>query len=195
MALVPLASATDLSDRGIDVTDTAAVSAFLASASEAVRDAAGCAISEVTATVSLEGSSTRWLPLPGWAIRSVDEVLIDGSAVTDAVLASGRLWRRNGWSACGEPSLVTVTYSQGVTEVPADIVDLVCSLVGAALAAKTDGGYAANTGLQYESIDDYRVGYATGADAVASVMELPTRTKQALASRFGAGVAVTGSYS
>lgn len=195
MALAPLATATDLSDRGIDTDDIAAVAAFLASASEAVRSAAGCSISELTATVALEGDSSRWLQLPGWAITSVDEVDIDGTVVTDARLASGRLWRRCGWQADCGPALVTVTYTQGLTEVPADIVDLVCSLVGAALAAMTDGGYAANTGLQYESIDDYRVGYATGNDAVASVMELPARTKQSLAERFGSAVAVTGTYS
>lgn len=194
MALAPLATATDLSARGISTDDTDAVDAFLAAASAAVRDAAGCTISATSSTINTEGGSGRWLPLPGWAITSVDEVAISGTVVTDALLVSGRLWRRCGWLDCYEPAIVTVTYSQGLSEVPADIVDLVCSLVGAALASAPEGGYAATTGKQYESIDDYRVGYTTGADAVASVMELPTRTRQSLAARFGTAVTVTGAY-
>lgn len=47
MALATLAVAADLSARGIPVTDTAGVAAFLASASAAVRDAAGTPISQL----------------------------------------------------------------------------------------------------------------------------------------------------
>ena len=52
MALSPLATLTDLLTRGVDPSDPDRALAALDSASEAVRDAAGCPISEVSATVS-----------------------------------------------------------------------------------------------------------------------------------------------
>lgn len=195
MALTPLATAADLSARGIDVTDTFAVITQLDAASAAIRAAAGCAISRQTSTVTLWTESSRRIELPARPVVSVATVVLDGVTLTlntDYVLRGSSLWSLGGaWQEPGSiPGALVVTFTHGFAEVPADIVDLTCALAGAGLAAVADG-FAANTGKQYESIDDYRVGFAIGADAVVSVMELPDRTARSLRRRFGSGGAVS----
>lgn len=197
MALASLAVTADLSARGIPTTDTAGVAALLAAAQAAVRDAAGCAISKETSTVTLSTEASNRLELPSRPVHSVAAVSLDGEALTvgtDVLLRGSALWLVDGpWQRRGAvPGEVVVTFTHGLETVPADIVDLVCSLVAGGLAAKA-AGYEAHTGVQYESTDDYRVGYLTGDDAVASVMELPERTKRSLRKRFGSQVLVAGS--
>lgn len=198
MALSPLATVADLSDRGIDTTDSDAVAAQLAAASAAIRDAAGCAISRHSSTVTMWTEASRRIELPSRPVVSVESVELDGVVLvdgTDYVLRGSSLWRLNGvWAHSGDvPSELVVAFTHGLLEVPADIVDLTCALAGAGLLAVADG-FTANTGKQYESIDDYRVGFATGDDAVVSVMEIPDRTARSLRRRFGAGgAAVVGS--
>lgn len=194
--LTALATTADLSARGIPVTDTDGVTAFLAAASSAVRGAAGCPISKETSTVTLSTEASRRLELPSRPVHSVASVTLDGEALTvgtDVLLRGSSLWREDPWQRQGAvPGEVVVTFTHGLETVPEDVVDLVCSLVAGALAAKA-AGYEAHTGVQYESTDDYRVGYLTGEDAVASVMELPERTKRALRRRFGSQALVAGS--
>jgi len=189
VALAPLASSADLTNRKIDTTDTAAVNALLASASAAVREAAGCTISRATVTVETPGTPEQWLTIPGWAVTSVTDVLVDGAAVTFKKVG-GRLWSAGGWQPSCEPTNVTMTITEGVTDVPEDIIDLVCSLVAGGLAAVA-GGFDPKRGMSYEKIDDYQYGMSTGADEVVSVMELPERTKHSLAERFGNSAFVT----
>lgn len=191
MALEPLAAAADLSARGIDTTTSwPRTKALLESASSAVRDAAGQAIAPLaTATVELVGGPERWLPLPMSPVRSVAAVSIDGTAVTDWRLRGGRLWRDCGWGSCG-PSAVVVTLDYGLDETPADIVDLVCSLVAAGMAS-AEGGYDPKRGVTNERIDDYSGSFATGETEVVTPMDLPQRTRAWLRSRFGGGVYVT----
>lgn len=193
MALAPLATTDDLSARGIDISDADRTAALLASASDAVRSAAGCTITSTEATISVGSPDGFWLPVPGWAVRSVADVDIDGTSVTDWRLISGRLWRAAGWRVDCGPSLVTLTYTQGLTETPADIVDLVCSLVAAGMSSAEDG-YDPHRGVSSERLDDYQVSFTRGEDEVVSVMELPQRTRAWLASRFAGGAAVTGTY-
>ncbi|MFE3382899.1 hypothetical protein, partial [Streptomyces anulatus] len=127
MALTPLAAVADLTARGltVDPSEAAVVGTFLEVASSAVRDAAGCPISQTTSTVVLEGEADARLRLPGPPVTAVATVLLDGAAVTDWRLTGGRLWRAAGWAGASGPSEVTVTYTHGLPTVPADIVDLV----------------------------------------------------------------------
>jgi len=197
VALAPLATAADLSAYGIDITNTTAVVQVLAAASAAVRDAAGCAITRETSTVTLSTDASQRFELPARPVVSVASVTLNGVTLTegtDYVLRGSNLWRvGQPWQERGDiPSELVVTFTHGLAETPADIVDLVCSLAGAALSAMSDG-YASHAGVQYESIDDYRVGYETGADATASVMELPERTRLSLRRRFGNPFMVAGS--
>lgn len=199
--LPPLATAADLDARGITPASDAQAVALLAAASAAVREAAGYVISRTPSTVTLPAPDGQWLPLPG-AVLSVESVSINGVAEPDFTLVDGMLWRHWGWrrhvswqSYRGALPRVTVTYTHGYEPVPADIVDLVCALVGSAVAA-AEGGYQATAGLQSRTrqIDDYRETdtYETGSAGVVGRMEIPKPTRDWLRNRFFGGVSTTG---
>lgn len=198
MAFAPLATTADLTARGIDTSETGKVDAFLQSASDEVRRAAGVPISRETLTIEIPGVSSQWLHLPVQPVTSVSSVEIDGEAITDHKLVGGHLWRQQGWMDAAssalffgvawtwEPVNVTVALTGGLTEVPTDIVDLVCAMVGHALAEADDGGYASRGDLTSARIDDYSEQYAGTAESkLAGPMELPEATRQRLRARFG----------
>lgn len=189
MALDPLATLDDLAELGLTVEndETTVANRYLAVASAAVRDAAGSPISQTTSTVTLEGDTGQRLRLPGLPVQSVAAVAIDGTAVTDWRLRSGALWRFGGWTNI-LPSDVVVTYTHGLPEVPADIVDLVGRLVAGAMASyrAEDGGASLGTQvITSERIGDYAVTF--GGDGLATDMELPAYLRERLAARFGGG--------
>lgn len=172
------------------------VAVFLDEASAAVREAAGVPISEATSTVVLAGTCDRWLRLPGPPVTAVDSVEIDESTVTDWKLSSSLLWRRCGWQATDEPTEVTVTAMEhGLPEVPADIVGMVCSLVGMALRAvrsSTDGAGTSPLPQDIVSvgIDDYRVAFRQDGDRNLTVFTIPKRVQRSLKARFGGGASM-----
>ena len=188
MALQHLATAADLADLGVDTSDVPLTETALAAATASVRDAAGVPISQATSTVTIQGTRSQWLDLPLSPVVEVTSVAIDGDPVDDYKVVGGSLWRRAYWSACGEPSLVTVTAMHGYLEVPADIKLLVAQLAAAVINAD---GIESHLGKQSESIDDYSVTYVTGSGSTAYVVELPARTRLMLRQRFGGGAAVT----
>ena len=194
MVLASLATTADLSARKIKVTDAALVASVLDSASAAVRDAAGVAITRQSTTINLTGSPEKWLPIPLAPVRGVSAVSIDGETVTDYRLRDGRMWRLAGWGNWYEPSDVQVTVDHGVDVVPADIVDLVCTLVAAGVVAATEGAYDPRRGISSERVDDYQVSFTRGPDEVVGVMVLPERTRAWLRQRFGGGVYVSGGF-
>ncbi|MGW1221459.1 hypothetical protein ACWD6O_13740 [Streptomyces californicus] len=190
MALTPLATVADLAARGltVDPPETAVIGTFLEVASAAVRDAAGCPISQTTSTVTLEGEPDTRLRLPGPPVTAVATVLLEGAPVTDWRLTGGRLWRAAGWATGSGPTDVTVTYTHGLPAVPADIIDLVCRIAAAALIShrsEDDGTGIAAADIRSERIGDYAVTY--GDDGLISDMELPDYLRERLAARFGGG--------
>lgn len=189
MALPNLAEQSDLLDRGVDVDDDALIEAMLAAASASVRNAAGSPILENESTVVLTAWGEQLLDLPGQPVTAVDTVEVEGVAVTDFKLANGRLWRRRGWGCASEPSDVEVTLTHGLPEVPADIVDLVCNLASAGAAAASSGE-SFDPRVLMERIDDYTVQFQQGAEAVASIMDLPAASRARLRARFGGGAEV-----
>jgi len=195
MALDPLATVADIEARGVTVDpgDVGTLTTFLGVASAAVREAAGCPIAPpVESTVVLEGSHSTWLTLPGLPVVSVQSVTEDGAPVTDFRLASGRLWRRCGWSYDYGPSLLTVTYTHGLAEPPADIVDMVCRLaLSGLIAAKSadDGSDLAASRVWQERIGDYFVMYRQDTAGVSEI-ELPQALAERLRARFGGGAAL-----
>lgn len=187
----PLATISDLAARDITHTSTHTLDTLLAAASAEVRSAAGVPISRETVTVSWPGTPRQWLTMPCQPIVSVADVLLDGDEITDWRKVGGRLWRRSGWAVRGEPVEVTATITGGLDPVPEDIVDLVCSMVGAGLARAVEGGYASRDDLASVRIDDFAESYITASgDRLAGVMELPRATRRRLAARFGGGAYV-----
>ena len=166
--------------------------ALLESVSSAVREAAGCPITQVTAQIGLAGTWEQFLSLPVGPVTAVTEVQVDGKPVSDWKLRDGRLWRAGGWGAQHRDISMTVTY--GYATVPADIVTLVCSFVGAGMIAAQDGDLVKDRSLAYTSIDDFREGYRTGDSESVDVTELPARVKNSLRARFASQTYVNGGY-
>jgi hypothetical protein len=162
---------------------------MLTVASSVVRAAAGSPILENESTVVLTGWGDRSLELPGKPVTAVSAVEVDGVAVTDYLLTdSGNLWCRYGWGCESDPVTVEVTMTHGLPTVPAHVVQLVCDLAIAGAKAAPDGAH--DQRVVAERIDDYSVTFADGAEAVASVMELPKMTHRWLRAQFGSGAGV-----
>lgn len=195
MALPNLAASSDLSARGVDVSNTALVAVMLAVASSVVRQAAQAPILATTSVVTLWGlDADHWLDLPGKPVTAVASVVHDGDTLTvedDYNLVDGRLWGASYWGDACEPLKVVVTMTHGLAAVPAHIVQLVCDLAIAGMKAASDG--ARDPRVLVESIDDYSVTFAQGAETVATAVELPKATKQALRKQFGGGAGIVTS--
>ncbi len=187
----PLATVGDLTDRDITIANMTLANTMLAVASAAVRGAAGSPISETTSTITYDGwRFERYLALFGLPVTAVATVTVDGTTATDwRLTGGGRLWRACGWGVDDGPAPVVVTQTHGLTTVTAEIVDLVCSYAAAGMAAATEG-FEAHAGKVAERIDDYSVTWAQGAEAVATVMEIPAGTRAWLSSMFGGSAAM-----
>lgn len=183
--MVSLASIADLSQLpAVDTTNDALAQIMLDAASTAIRDAAGCQISQETSTITVDALGGQRLKLPGVPVVSVASVLVDGASVTDWRLVQGGLWRRCGWGHHNSPVTVTVTYTHGFVAVPEDIKLLCCEFAAAGINAANES-LEVKARLAYEGVDDYRVGFQQGADQLAGVMEIPPLTRDRLAARFG----------
>jgi len=192
VTLAPLATTADLPAvwSGSDQAARA-----LAVATDAIRDAAGVPITQMTSTVVIDGDHDVLLRLPGPIVRdSVTDVTIDGHPTTDYRVVAEGLWRRHGWTRHGEPAPVEMTFTFGLPVVPADVGDLCVQLAVAWLQHDAAGG-GSNAGVQMVRIDDAQEQYtAEGASAVSPVF-IPAATRQWLRARFNAGAAVVvGSY-
>jgi hypothetical protein len=190
MALPNLALAADLTARG--VTPTSIHTVMLGVASSLVREAADSPILETDSEVTLWAlDQTQWLTLPGKPVTAVDSVTLDGetlTAGTDYKLVHGDLWNASGWGGGCEPLEVVIEMTHGLAEVPPAIVQLVCDLAILGAAAASEGAH--DPRIVAEQIDDYKVQFAPGADAVASAMQIPPLTRQWLRSQFGGGASV-----
>jgi hypothetical protein len=187
VALPNLAAPADLSARGI--TPTSVHTVMLGVASSLVRAAAGVPILETDSEVTLWAlDCTQWLTLPGKPVTAVASVTVDGEtlAATEYKLVHGDLWGSSAWGDDFEPIEVVVDMTHGLVEVPAAIVQLVCDLAILGAAAAPEGAH--DPRIVAEQIDDYKVQFAAGADAVASAMQIPQLTRQWLRSQFGGGV-------
>jgi len=185
--LAPLATVTDLSNRGIS-DERASMALDVASAS--IRDAAGSMISAATSTITVPAPSGHLLTLPG-PVTAVSSVAIDGYTlpVTDYRVVPNGIWLPYEWSCDRDPAPVTITYTHGLTTVPADIVDLTCQLAIAWINHTAAGG-GSTAGLESAAIDDARESYTAEAAGQVSPVFIPDVTRRWLAARFGSGPVV-----
>ncbi|KQR02486.1 hypothetical protein ASF72_10655 [Arthrobacter sp. Leaf141] len=171
------------------------VARFIATASEAVTDAARSPILRRRSVVELTAMPAMILRLPGLPISEIHSVTIGGVPLIGWTRLTAGIHRADGWSQRGL-EVVTVDYTHGLPAVPADIKDLVARMVIAAELAAQDGAdsLALNNGrISSVGIDDFREAYATGDEVEAvTEMTLPERTRERLAKRFGAGPTVAG---
>lgn len=188
MTLSPLATSADLIARSIDTSES---DLALAAASAVVREAAGNCISQLTSTVTLPAPRGNLLTLPG-PVTSVASVTVNDRSLVlnvDYYVLENGIWSYCGWDYLDRPVPVIVTFTHGLVDVPADIVDLTCALAAMWMAAKATA-FAAEPGIESERIDDYAVTTSSDAAGQVSPIWIPERTRLALAARFGGGVGV-----
>lgn len=172
MALDPLAAAADLDRFGYDssvVTD-----AYLGRASARVR---GYTRQTITEVVGDQVTRTAFEPirLPQRPVQQVTSVtFLDGDPIEEFTLVGSLLWLRDlaefsrvfgddqfdfplflGRRHC-DPVTVTVTYDHGYTEVPDDLVEVVCAV--AARMARTPPGVEA--GVRYKQVGRVNLTFA-----------------------------------
>lgn len=198
-----LATADDLAARNITMPADADVTAILSDVSDAIRDAAGCAITQLTSTVPLPAGLDRSdaLKLPAGPVQSVSAVSINSRALVagvNYVKVGDTLYRIDGYVWADEsvdanywnPCEVSVTYTHGYPTVPGDIVDLCCSLAAVAFRQIEDDTYGIGNRIQAENLGDYGVTYqrnvrgAPGAVESPSPVALPDATRAWLRARF-----------
>jgi hypothetical protein len=169
--LDPLATVTDLEDRlgrALDAVEVVRANALLEDASATVRAYTGQQFGAATSTVRLQvrGGKVRLPQRPVTAVTGIDNM--SGAAVEFTWYAGQTISLGteaiNSWELepIGEQAWVDVTYTHGQADVPADIVGVVCQMVGRALGTPAD-----QTGYSSESIGtySYSVGAATAAGA------------------------------
>jgi hypothetical protein len=174
VALTPLATATDLSDRlGRDLTDSelGRVDALLRDASAAVRRYTGQDITEATSTTSVRVRG-GWLRLPQRPVTAVttvesatgDSVVFDWGGGEEVWVGATTTWDPATliWPS-RLPTRVSVTYTHGYAEIPDDIVAVVC-----AVALRAVGVDPTDTKYQSEGIASYN--YTLGAAAAAGAL-------------------------
>jgi len=198
VALDPLATTADLAARNITIPSGMNADALLSSATDAVRDAAGCPISETTSAVGLVVDDHAWIGLPGGPVTAVASLSIDGAVIPESVQVNGT-WS-TGWRKVGDalllncvsltlPATAAVTYTHGYATVPNDVVDLVCGLV--AMAFQQDGDYAGAGRESSIRLGDYSESGKVPAGAESpSPIAIPDSVRQRLRDRFGTLTAV-----
>lgn len=189
--LAALADTDDLTARNIAVPDGVDAATILDAASAAIREAAGCSISYGPSTITLVVDDPCDFDLPAGPVASVASVVVDSVAVSG--------WRKVGdtlhmprtrwWGVNGLPVEVTVTYTHGYPVVPADIVDLACSLAAMAFAAAAAGGYGSDSRTDSIKLGDYAESFnhPTGTESPSPVA-IPDTVRDALRARFGTSV-------
>lgn len=183
MADPVLATIQQLEARLGHTVDADRATALLEDASAVVRGYTGQHFSRVVDDVATVAVNRGQLVLPQ---RPADKpsliARVDGSGYYPAgawwwggvgVVEFGTpSWLANGPSSGSAPQAVTVTYSHGFEEIPADVVAVVCQMV----ARVIDGGDT--HGLRSESIDDYQ--YQMGGGIVTGAVALVPSEKETL---------------
>ena len=185
--LDPLATTDDLTARGITVPSGMDAATLLNAASEEIRSAAGCPISQITSTVTLVVDDYCGFDLPAGPVTAVSAVVVDTVPLDGWVVNDNTITMPSGWTLC-LPAKVTVTFTHGLPTVPADIIDLACGMVS--IAANQGSGYGSNTASSSVRLGEYAESATRAPGTVSpSPMALPDTVRARLRARFGNNVA------
>lgn len=169
--------------------DTATATLLIEMATGKIQAACGQRLIEATSTFVLDVSpwqSGPWLDLPQHPVRSVASVEIDGTAYTDWLLRSQRLYRLGGWNLnASAPCQVVVGdvlhgYPSGAQGL--QLARDMCLALAAAGYGNPGGSVSS------EQIDDYRVTFAEAE----SRMQVTPGMRDMLRSTYAVGAYVTG---
>lgn len=191
--LDPLATESDLTDRNITIPAGMDSGAILNSASWAVRDAAGCPITETESTITLVVDDRWCFDLPAGPVSSVSSVQVASVEVAGWVKFgdSVRMPTTQWWGVGCLPVEVAVTYTHGFPVIPADIVDLVCGMASMGFAA--DGNYGGTARSALVKLGDYEERFNRPAGMESpSPLAVPDSVRARLRARFGTSVVLVG---
>lgn len=189
--LAPLADTDDLAARNITVPDGVDPAVALESASSAIRDAAGCSITYGESTVVLAVGDLHEFDLPAGPVASVATVLVGGLEVDGWRKVGDTLYMPPRWTDT-LPVEVTVTYTHGYLVIPADVVDLACSVAAMAMQAVSGQTYGEILTGSIR-LGDYAETYIhpPGTES-SSPVAIPDSVAEKLRCRFNTNVAVIG---
>jgi len=181
-----LATVADLEALLQTTIPAATATLLLELATSVVQAAAGQRIVDVTDTAVVDVlEQSLWLDLPQYPIRSVTSVELDGTVITDFHLRRQRLFRASGWlESYDPPSQAVVDYDHGLVD-GSQYLQLGRNMTLSLAAA----GYGNPSGVESESIDDYRVSY----QEALSRMELTPFMREAIVNAYGRSAYVTSS--
>ncbi|MFF4600560.1 hypothetical protein [Amycolatopsis sp. NPDC001319] len=147
-----------------------------------VQAAAGQLLVEVVDdTITLMGTTDRWLDLPQRPVTTVTSISLEDEPVTDYKRFGDRLWRRHGWARCAdEPAVVEVVYTHGFPDWDAKLA-LARSAV-LAVAAKMNDNPTGATGF---TIDDYSQQYGQSSTSDLAGL-IPDNLRRSLRRAYGA---------
>lgn len=130
----------------------------------------------------LIGSCSTMLELPQRPVTAVTAVTVDGDTVTDWTWPGQARWLRRscGW---GYLSTVAVTYDHGYAADDYRLVPAQNATLGLAREAAVNP-----SGVESESIDDYRVQYAARLAAAAAAA--PEYLRNSLRRLYGGGISI-----
>lgn len=192
------ATAADISarlGRALTATEEGQVAAFIADATSHLQSIIGQRVESATTTIR---QKTLWrdmtVRLVQFPVRSVDTVKVNG---TTLIPITDWYWRGDdtvyivgGYTTTTlKYAVVDVTYTHGLTAVPADLKQLTCALVMQALAQIQRTGTMDPGPVQSERIDDYSITYQAGGSALG--MTVPKAVADRLRAQYGQGAYVT----
>ena len=154
-----LATTADVEARmGRDLTDAERkrASVLLVDASAAVRGWTGQQFTRGERTAEFWWKGCAYIDLRGKSIATVSAVDEDDNTVTLEQVGATR-WLTDGWNG-----KLTVTYTEGWTDVPDDIVAVVAQTVGRALGVHLDA-----TAITQESTGPFSVSYGAAGSSGA----------------------------
>lgn len=188
MALDPLATVDDLPAGALGTPEEQAAALEVASA--LIRDAAGCPISQVTATILLVADSANLvsLPIPTSEVASVTPVGGSALSASSYVAMPEGLWSSCGWGYGPTPLHVDCTF--GLPVVPPDIVDLAVALAMTWLQHHINPTSESPAGVTSIRLDDAAETYSDEHAGQVTPVYVPEKTADWLRQRFGGGVTV-----
>lgn len=137
-------------------------------------------------TFEILGTTDSWLDLPQIPVTAVEQVELDGDALTAGVAGDvsstyrrhgNRLWRGDGWQQYAqEPSTATGVYTHGY---PTGSQEL--QLGRRVVLAIAQAAYSNPSGASRESIDDYSVQF----EVMTAILDASPHLKAALRKQYG----------
>lgn len=165
--LPPIATPAEAALLGFDASDEA-----LMRASIRVRGFTQQQVTAGSSTISVYGRDV--FQLPQRPVTSVDSVAVNGTTTSDYRLVNNTLTI----DGVGLSDDVTVAYSHGYSDIPDELIELVCQIATRLDTSSTQQGQAVAAGVQQQTAGSFSIGF--GWDAWKAQADLTAGEKATL---------------